>query len=187
MELTAQPFFITGFPRSRTLWFANYFSFGDSVCMHEASTWSCVNGDPFNIDTAILDATLIAAARYGAKFVGNSDAAMMLNWERIVDAYPDARWLLVDRNTDEVAASLERARIPLGSKVVDRMWPKFSEFAHSGIPRVVNFRDIDKNLVSIEEHLAPGMDFPVWRRRMLVEANVSATQNLIESYQRRAT
>ena len=60
-------FFITGLPRSRTAWLANYFSTGDVFCWHEAMAGITCKQDYW---------ARLATTHY--KHVGNSDCTLFM-------------------------------------------------------------------------------------------------------------
>jgi hypothetical protein len=73
-------FFITGLPRSRTAWLANLFTTDRTICYHEPTEpWPQILGD-----------------RYDA--IGASDSTLADRFDHFSAAFPEARWLLVDRD-----------------------------------------------------------------------------------------
>lgn len=94
-------FFITGLPRSRTAWLANWFTAGDAFCFHDASK---------NGWTAASIAGQLNSVQ--ARFVGDSDSGLLPVASDIVDLFPDARWLFVRNTVERSAASYRRAFPP---------------------------------------------------------------------------
>ena len=88
------PFFITGLPRSRTAWLANFFTTQTAFCLHDA----CKDGWTAEHIRSEFD-TL--ARHY--KQVGDADSGLMLIADELVKLYPAARWVFI-RNTPERAA-----------------------------------------------------------------------------------
>lgn len=98
--LAVRHFFITGLPRSRTAWFANYLTFGDSFCLH----------DGFRGLKSVEDFPARLNVYEGAS--GNSDPANVLFWQRLVEWYPQAKWVVVVRPFGEVVVSCNRILPP---------------------------------------------------------------------------
>ncbi len=92
------PFFITGLPRSRTAWLANFFTTQTAFCLHDA----CKDGWTAEHIRSEFD-TL--ALHY--KQVGDSDSGLLLIADKLVKIYPEARWVFI-RNTPERAAKSYR-------------------------------------------------------------------------------
>lgn len=82
------PFFITGLPRSRTAWLANFFTTDGTLCFH----------DPRESVSEIID-------RHPTLRVGVADATLPLKYPGLVSKYPDAPWLYVFRPEVEARQS----------------------------------------------------------------------------------
>jgi hypothetical protein len=82
------PFFVTGLPRSRTAWLANWLTTDRSLCYHDA---------PF-------DSELCSAGRH----VGFSGPELAEDFDRIAAEEPTARWLVVLRPSQDCFASFVR-------------------------------------------------------------------------------
>lgn len=94
-------FFITGLPRSRTAWWANLMSTGDSLCTHEpglaAEDW--------------LDKYRPKETARWPRYLGNSDGTMLASWREVQARFPGAPWLVLDRPTEEAR---EATRLKFG-------------------------------------------------------------------------
>jgi hypothetical protein len=90
-------FFITGLPRSRTAWLANFFTTGPSYCAHDAL-----------LGCADLGAFAKRMESLPGSIRGDSDSGLALFAPALMARYPDARWAVVQRSPDEVAESLHR-------------------------------------------------------------------------------
>lgn len=89
-------FFITGLPRCRTKWFAEYFSGIDGVfCYHEVLNGLRSKEDFYHAMTAP-----------GFDFIGNSDSGLYIT--DFADRWPDAPVVIIDRDVNEVFESLTR-------------------------------------------------------------------------------
>lgn len=88
------PFFITGLPRSRTAWMSAFLSNGDVVCRHEALKY-CKSKADFS-----------RLMRHPKKRVGTADSVLM--WSDFRARFPNAPFIIIDRNPNEVCAALEQ-------------------------------------------------------------------------------
>lgn len=85
------PFFITGLPRCRTAWLANLFTTDTSLCLHESA-----HGPEFLL------------ARHPELRIGLSGPELVFRYRDLVQKFPEARWIYVDREVDQVLDSLVR-------------------------------------------------------------------------------
>lgn len=96
MTHSVNHFFITGLPRSRTAWLANFFTYAKSFCWHDAST----RGGEIGIHTLVKN-----LERVKSEYCGDSDSALIFYAGELVRIFPEARWLLVHRPAAEARAS----------------------------------------------------------------------------------
>lgn len=88
-------FFITGLPRSRTKWFADYFSgLNDTVCWHEAMN-GCHSTNDF----------LWKMTRLPFTHIGNSDSGLM--YTNFQQWFMGAPTVVIERDFEDVLESLE--------------------------------------------------------------------------------
>lgn len=88
------PFFITGLPRSRTAWLANFFTYGPAFCGHDLLK-SCRSLD-------MLEATLES---FGTPFAGDSDSGLLVVADAVYRRWPEAKWIIVDRPGEDCLRS----------------------------------------------------------------------------------
>lgn len=151
-------FFVTGLMRSRTAWLANYLTWGDSICPHDMMG-EC---DSFEQFACYLK-------RLEGAHVGYSDPALLFVWEKVVAAFPQARWIVVTRAPDDVKASLRRLMGKDCDAAVERM-QKLLEGLVTAIPAtIIPFDEIDDRL---DEIRPPGLEMPLERTRLLRRMNV---------------
>lgn len=167
------PFFITGLPRTRTAWLANYMTYGSTACFHDLMHRFTL----FEIASNLR--------KTGCSHIGYSDPALLLHWKAIVEDIPDARWLIIQRDIQDVARTWDTV---LGQDSTEHLRELQGEIRNirTMIPRAlhVHFDDIDTRIDEIEGHLAPGAHFPKWRHEMLRKMNVQVTpKSIIEAIQ----
>jgi hypothetical protein len=89
-------FFIISLPRSGTAWLANFLTYGSSFCFHEA-LFCCGSLDDY-------EHTLSAVY---AERVGNADTGAIFVLPALYKRYPDAKYIFVLRQVDDIKKSLE--------------------------------------------------------------------------------
>jgi len=87
-------FFITGLPRSRTSWLANFFTYNNSFCYHEATRFCTDMSDLRDLMNG-----------HSADNVGNADPAMLYIMNDAVNAFPNAKIVLIERELHETIDS----------------------------------------------------------------------------------
>lgn len=93
-------FFITGLPRSKSAWLANYLTYGESFCWH----------DQLQHFTHLQDFRNYMEWT-SASLVGHSDPANILVWRDLATMFPDATWIVVRRDLDDCYHSCRRINI----------------------------------------------------------------------------
>lgn len=113
-------FFITGLPRSRTAWMANFFTTGESFCFHDAMK------DGF--DMATLRAAFESAMPRNYDYLGDADSGLLLCPGQVYEAHPFAPWLFIRNTPERSAASFEEyfrkvpyPGVPLGASMLEAM------------------------------------------------------------------
>jgi len=163
-------FYITGLPRSRTAWFANFFTYGDSFCYHEASKFWVHNKS-------------LASVMSGAdtRYVGNSDSGLLLYFDEIIRDAPSAKWVIIKRDKNEVEKSLKRIFKHGYTDVLDIASGLLDRCAAITCAMVVDFdalREFDI-MERIWTHCLPDIPFPVERWRMLNDMKVELLDDVI--------
>jgi len=94
-QLNKHSFLVTGFPRSRTAWLANFLTYGESFCFHEA-----INGC-YDWKTYFKKLSNV-----NCKYVGNSDSGVALS--PLVKQMPEIMpVVIIERDKLDVIDSLE--------------------------------------------------------------------------------
>ena len=89
----AAKFFVTGLPRSRTAWCANFLTAGDAFCWHDGLA-NCRSLDQFGTRMDV------------AAVCGDSDSGLVFFYDELRARYPEAQWAIVRRAPEEVVKSL---------------------------------------------------------------------------------
>lgn len=93
-------FIITGLPRCKTAWLAAFFTQkGSSQCWHEVLA-----------EIGLEAATKLHETKANL-FQGCSDSGVLICHEPFIKAYPNTKWIHVDRNASDVFASGVKAGI----------------------------------------------------------------------------
>lgn len=152
-------FFITGFPRSRTAWLANFLTYKDSFCFHDLS-----------MDRATIQDMKDTLHSLGfCRYAGNSDSALFLYPQDMKALFPDSQYVLIKRDVNEVLAS-SRKLFPVNEKwLLDVAYPKLIEFERDFKPLVVKYEDLKdvETCLKIWEHCIPTVPFNFTRWSML--------------------
>lgn len=164
-------FFITGFPRSRTAWLANFFTFGKSFCWHDAMR-----------GTLSVSGVADAFKKTATEYVGNSDSGLPFIAAAAKRLFPEARWLIVHRDRGTAQSSWEKfygrkPNTPEVRVVFDRL-----EVGLKQLPQILApgsfiecaFEDLQSKLVLEEawRFLTPGNPWNPMRCELLDKMNV---------------
>lgn len=165
-------FFITGLPRSRTAWLANLLTYSTSFCWHDALT--------FTSTIPRLWTFLCEHIRNGYDYLGNSDSALLFHRDEMVKLFPEAKWVIVERDSKEVAKSFWdqfHATYPGGPTTFEEtclMTSNLSELfqkVKNAFPNClhVKFTDLENppTIEAIWKHCLPSLRFNGDRLRML--------------------
>lgn len=162
-------FFLTGLPRNRTSWLANLLSHGsDSFCHHDGLKAHT----PKSLVHSMRESNFL--------YSGDSDSALLIHIEEIIQLVPDARWVLLKRSPFDAYHSFHTyfaGRYPGTPKDPDQLWQVFQHAqayfrrAEQILPHAlkVDFEDlyIQEKVESIWKHCLPSIEFPLERWKML--------------------
>lgn len=172
------PYFVTGFPRSRTAWIANFLTYGPSYCHHDALRL----GTTAEFLSDVFEKTW--AEHVAVEHVGDSDSALLAIVPQLVDQFPTARWVLIERPAEEVIRSYTaafgvkpypqtpvldihqtRAMVEALQKWIDRL----KNIVPAGRLLVLPFSDLDLEgrALALWEWCVPGASFSYERYEML--------------------
>lgn len=172
-------FFITGLPRSRTCWLANLFTTRESFCYHD------LLGQVADVPALQRDLTPDAG-----RSVGDSDSGLLFAHRWFKAKYPEARWLLVQRDFKAawddlalfVAGSPWAEKIPVSTKARDDLMRAY----YAAIPALftdplcmsIAFEDLD-NMSMLQrawEWLRESAPFDVRRAKLLQTLKIEPFQ-----------
>jgi hypothetical protein len=91
-------FMIAGMPRCGSAWHSNLLTWGDSFCFHDGF---------YGLESAGEFPDRLHS--FNAQNVGNSDPANVLFWERIVEWFPNAKWVVIRRSWEDTIDSCRKA------------------------------------------------------------------------------
>jgi hypothetical protein len=169
MSAAKQIYFVTGLPRSRTAWFANYLTWADSFCYHDALVG--VDG---------IEAMLDLANQTPATKVGFSDPALLFFWPKLMALCPGAKWVVILRDPRAVKASSEAA---FGAALKDDQLQR-AEQAQLNLLREVpaltaEFHELTGPALTTIAHYL-GIDMPVHRTKQLMRLQVQIHPTLLK-------
>lgn len=154
-------FFLTGFPRSRTKWFAAYFSSLPGVYCHHEAMNGCHSREDFYQRMSALD----------CDYIGNSDSGLM--YSGFQAEYMGCPTVIIERDIDDVYDSLRRM---FGPKVVheadhmqalQRQKAELDKLSGMRVP----FEEIDSRLQEIHEHCV-NVPFDEVNARRFINTNI---------------
>lgn len=148
-------FFITGLPRSRTAWLANFFSTGDVFCWHEAMA-----------GVGSQDEYWKRMRSPQATYVGNSDCGLFMGGYR-----KGCPLVIIERDLDEVEEALFHKGFPGTRSVLIESKEAMDEMVGLRIP----FEDINDRLEEIHNTCVT-TPFNEQRAEQLIKLRVELTE-----------
>lgn len=163
-------FIVTGMPRSRTAWLANYLTYGDAFCKHELLS---------DFDTPKQCADWMKAKAESGVSIGMSDSGAVLFQDALAAELPNAKWVLIRRSVGDCEKSFSNEH-GIG---VD-LWAhkrKVDDLVMHLDPMVVEFDEIDTRIRHIAAHCIPGWKHNNERHEMLLKFDVKLTDHALKS------
>lgn len=157
-------FFITGLPRSRTAWLANFLTYDGVLCGHELM---------FGMTTA----TFVDELKHWS---GSAETLLLARWREIDDQLKDAPIIIIRRAPKDVMASLRQLKLPIADLGIALTWMQslLEDFAAQH-PNALNFSFSELNnnstLQMIWQYVSGKEPQPERRVKMLQAMNVQIT------------
>lgn len=178
-----QPFFITGLPQSRTSWLANLFCTGNVFCFH----------DLLGVVKGLRE--FVHAMGTTAPRTGDSDSGLLACYAQVNQAFPEAPWILVERDFDDAWDSLcqfvndgpWRDKLACTHEVRERMQSDWERTRLEMVrnPRVMSvpFESLDsvEMIETMWKHCVPGMRFDRRRALLLQTLRVQPMQSKVSA------
>ena len=157
-------FFITGLPRSRTAWLANLLTTDTSVCYHEKIR-ECDSFEKY----------IVKMTTAPVEKVGDSSSGHLLFYRQMVQTFPDAKWVLVERNPQEAFEAAVKAfpqfDVPVQAFRDARV---HMQQLKNAVPvnklTVIEYSKLNESLGHICDWV--GVPVPAWRREALEQMKV---------------
>ena len=166
-------FLITGLPRSRTAWIAQYFQGLEGVsCFHEPESKE-------NDIASVLDRLSDVYGLYS----GISSSAISFWTDNELKSFNGCKSLIIERNIDDVIESLNKAEMGLSEdtniKICDYIIKSYERIEKSTDCMKIKYGNLDDPyyMKSIQNHLTPQtmFDYKYWEYMM--EANIQIDMN----------
>lgn len=174
-ERAKMNFFITGLPRSRTGWFANLFTTEKSFCHHDLTGYA---GTMAKFQEMMQD----------GENVGDSDSGLLLHFDCLLKRFPEARWVVIWRDSLESFNSLGKSFPGLNrtgfSKLIQarNQITKWQSMTRDSRILVVTFLDLDaaEKIRKIWQHCLPNVPFNEKRFLLLNKLRVEPCQSKVD-------
>lgn len=165
--MSAQKFFITSLPRSRTAWLSTFFSTGSALCMHEPTVgMSDISELPPVFESDFY------------KYVGVCDSGMGFFAEWILENIKP-RTLVVERHPDEVYASMVQMGLKSTKAQIQYLANELKKVREHPLVMWVPFDALNMRRVmqKIFWHLMPGHAFDEARYDEMSKFNIEVLQD----------
>ena len=161
-------FFITGFPRCRSAWLANFLTYEDSFCFHEAIK-QCSK------ITDLKDLFLST----GKQYVGNSDSAIPFFAKQVKELFPQTKWVIIERDEQDVIKSLNRVLPGEKQNALNIGKPHLAWVKKTCNPLMINFAELStqRECKRIWEYCLPNIPFDAMRWEMLDKLRIELILN----------
>jgi hypothetical protein len=157
-------FIITGLPRTKKAWLANYLTNGNVYCGFEV-----FREGPDNIDIFLPDGEYMS--HHDIVLTGAADTSAALYQDRIMKDYPDLQWIILERDYQDVSKSVKNLGFSVNQGLHD-LSVKLAELRSKHNPLVVKSDELFDSIEGINREL--GIPYDSQRLTMLKELNVSA-------------
>ncbi|MEO8482175.1 MAG: hypothetical protein ABI634_08200 [Acidobacteriota bacterium] len=158
-------FLIAGQPRTRTAWLANFLTYKDSYCFHEAIKACATPQDMRALFEAVQNSS-------GVRFVGDSDSGIPFIVDGLMDEFPEAKLVVIERNLQDVVRSFKRAFSAddaSAALVVKKTQLALERLKKKHVPLVIGFKELasEATVRQLWSHCLPNVPFAQQRWKML--------------------
>jgi|TARA_R100000655_G_scaffold100423_1_gene144856 hypothetical protein len=161
-------YLITGLPRSRTAWLANYLTVGSSFCYHEGLK-NCFD---------IGDLRMMKKAPY----TGNSDSSAVFFIDEMKTLFPDMKIVIIDRDYKDVLKSIVKEYDGPFVKYIISATKTSKEYTQKHYEHMlVNYNDINERIDEITDYCIPNQEVPEERKQMLFDLKVEVSKDSYEN------
>lgn len=168
------PAIITGLPRSRTSWWANLLTFGESVVYHDPF---CTSED--GVCKAVSFKRVVQSLR-AEDWQGISDAAVLLFWRSLQEEFPAAKWVVCKRDLNDVLDSCRKIMPDLPTAGIGALAKELEILIEEMNPKIVNFDDISPiTCFEVAEYLQINIGSST-RVRQLCDFNVQVHPSVLQ-------
>ena len=159
-----KPFFITGLPRTRTAWMSQFFTTNESYCYHEALRKA--------VTTSKVADTMLCREEY---YVGNSDSSLPFYIDDMMEYFPDAPILIIERDVFEVDQSLRNLFGGNHDEILLKTMRQLDRIKDEYYTVSVNFEELDDPAVveDVWKYLIPAIPFDKGHFERFNELNIS--------------
>lgn len=161
-----QPFFVSGLPRSRTAWMANWLTTDHSLCLHD---------EPFRVNKVAL-----------SRMTGFSGSEICTQYEEIEKSFPGAPWVIILRKpADAFESFMSASGLDRTAEAVTRYWDArlhlLAQLCRKPNVEAIPFDDLDSEQTARKawSHLMQGEPFNL--ERWLLLWKLTVTQNVNKS------
>lgn len=168
-------FFITGLPRSRTAWLANFLTFKDSFCFHDGMQYCSPE----------MGLKMLFEHRQ-EKHVGNSDSSIPFYIDKIPEVFPDAKFVIVKRDFNDVEASLNKV-MGFDSAPLLRLCNEYLTMMEKKVECLtVTFDELNtiEGCNKVWKHCLPDIPFDYMRWEMLKDLKIEITPSQVAKIRR---
>lgn len=161
--MAASHFYITGLPRTRTAWLANWFTHKNSYCFHELSKYG---KDFYELQRVVKSRTEM--------FIGTADSGFPLYHQQFLQYVP-GKIVVIERDPKEVMDSYkEDFGSEMTIELVDQLLNELELIKAKKNPLVMQYEDLDdiQKLKSLWNYCAPTIKMDEDRTKMLMELTV---------------
>ncbi len=158
-------YFIISQARSGTAWLANALTWGNSFCYHEGI---------YGYDS--MDDYANMLKRNAAKFVGDSDTALVLMLPWLYAMFPDAKYIFINRKESDIRKSL--LRIGLSSYILASAGSSLKWGINNIDGMVIEFEDLFTDTERIWDYIGLP-DYPKERFEMLRDMKVDNSDKFL--------